>query len=693
MGIPDKLCSLAAKSSCIPLLYEWASCEMLATDFWIRELYYGTCRDHEWFIWQLNQMQLPSSLVIPNLVREQIEYHMTSILNQVIIWIQYHHSKNFFHDEPASPLKEYLLKLIWKLDRSIDYAATAKNVLAGSNFNPMEKYRFACTYCFSEEVCNLKDVTEVTIDWCFEKEPLLVYWSKYLTNQLHTITLPSNDSIEEIMFAKALDEYDLWQPIKYFFAKLNSGARLLQCKNVFLHEEGKYQKELLALLNECEKSSVYLHQANMIEILKNYEQAENFEGIRQICTELKGKLSFKDFALIIEELARLSMFTINTFNAVTPLLMEIWNDASDADKRRVASTGLQSRIVEKWWELLWEEMDDHFANRHRFRNPLVFIRALAEAYEPRNFLKSNFYLLVIWQPFASIVELMDEFQSGAEDVEEFKKNIRQQLVTDHTSCLHYLASHGEFDEFNSFVSFFYPDNASRTAYQRKFLMDNLKDFSYSFEYVDWRIIYQFVSNVFRDSDDRSVSSCTTLLMQKALSKRRGILIKMMHREEVNSIVECIHTFVPYQHNLSRAKQNCVDSLIEYLHNGFSIIIFKATQFEKLLIWCYGSEAGVAQFKEKINASKVFVTLLKFCVNGYAFEASDSMEEFLHWYYPIESERKNFISDMIYSYDEFGVIGEFLRDRRYRRCMLNWFFDRNAYEVKKFTTFYALFTKA
>ncbi|XP_065209430.1 uncharacterized protein LOC135837917 [Planococcus citri] len=368
---PTELRSLAAKSSCIQLVYQWASCEISAIDTWKKQRDYGTCPDHEWFIWQLNEMQLPGSPVMPNLVLDQIDYHMTSILQQVTDWICYHHRKNFFHDDPASPLKEYLLKLVWEPDRSIDYEATAKNVLAGSNFNPMEKYRFACTYCFSEDVWNLRDMAEVAIDWCFETEPLLVYWSKCLTNQLHTIPVPANDSIDEIMFAKALnyEYYGLWELIKYFFEKLNSGARLLQYKNFFQFGGGKYQEKVLALLNECEKHTVY---RNCMEtLIYDCEDLGNFEVTRQIYIELKAKPSFEDLSLLIEKLAFSSLYSVRSFNALTPLLMEICNDASIDDKRRIVSTGLRSRIVEQWRTLI---EDSYYAFRERDRDSAILWR-------------------------------------------------------------------------------------------------------------------------------------------------------------------------------------------------------------------------------------------------------------------------------------------------------------------------------
>ncbi|XP_065209439.1 uncharacterized protein LOC135837923 [Planococcus citri] len=685
---PNELRSLAAESSCVQLVYEWASCEMPAIDNWKKEEDCDTCPEHDCFIQQLNEMQIPGSPVIPNLVLDQIEYHMKWILKQVTDWICYHHRKNFFHDDPASPLKEYLPKLIWKSvrwgGRSIDYKATAKNVLADSIFNPMEKYRFACTYCFPKEVWNLRDTAKVAIDWCFETEPLLVYWSKYLVNQLDTIPVPAKDSIEEIMFAKALNEYDLWQPIKYFLEKSNSSARLLQCKKVVSHKYGKYQKKLLALLNECEKSSVY--QANCKKIIKNYHEHVDLEGIRQFYTELKGKLNFKNFALIIKKLAYWSMINSDYFDALTPLLMEIWNDASDERKRLVVSSGWRSRIARRLdYVIMGEKVVEYFYDRDQFRNPFVFIRALAEVDEPRNFLKSNFDWLVIWQPFASVLELIDEFQVNSEDVEELKKDIRQSDIMERI-LITYLHC-GGFDEFCSLVSFCYSDDeANRIAFQREFLMDHSDDLSFAFKRIeiDWKIIYEFVNKVFRDTDDGLASSYTTQLMQYVLEKRMDVLMEMMNREEANSIVECIETFVPHHDDLSRAKETCIESLFEYLHNrGY---FFKETQFEKMLIWCYGSETGVAEFKEKINVSKVFIAMLERCVNWYTFNVCDSMEEFLHWYYPIESERRAFKLEMIYSYGEFEKIEALLKERKYRRRsrMLNWFFDKDDYKIKEFT---------
>ncbi|XP_065209446.1 uncharacterized protein LOC135837930 [Planococcus citri] len=687
MGInPAKLRSLAAKSSCIQLVYEWASCEMPAVDIWKKEEDYGTCPDHEWFIWQLNEMQLPGSPVIPNLVLDQIEYHMTSILKQVTDWICHHHRKNFFHDDPASALKQYLLKLIWKPNCTIDYAATAKNVLVGSNFNDMEKYRFACTYCFSEEVCNLKDMAEVTIDLSFEAEPLLVYWSKYLANQLDTISLPANDSLDEIMFAKALNVYDLWQPIKYFFEKSNSGARLLQCKKVLMHKDGKYQQGLLAVLNECEKCSVY--QANLKEIIKNYIKVNNLEGIVRIYAEMKSELSFEHFAVIIEELARLSANTGHYFNPLTRLLMEIWNDASDQYKRRVVSTGLRT-ILGNIWSWSWShsvkaDVDD-------IDNPLMFIRALADVYEPRNFLKENFYWLVLWQSFTSVLKLLDEYQFSAEEIEELKRDTRRSDTMKYI-CSANLRS-GDIEEFNSIVSFCYSDDdASRIAFQRKFLRDHSDDLSDGLCRTDWRIVREFVNDVFRDTDDDGfVSSYTTKLVEHVLEKEMLFLMDRMYvkmyPEEANSVdvLKCIEAFVPHQRKLSRAKKTCIDSLFKCLHND-SFFVFKETQVEKMLIWSYGTdETGVAKFKEKINVSKCFVSQLYKCDKGDTFKATDSMEEFLRWYYPLENERKAFKLEMIHSYGKFEEIGKMLKQRKYRRPMLNWFFENDACKINEFIT--------
>ncbi|XP_065209443.1 uncharacterized protein LOC135837928 [Planococcus citri] len=703
-GNPTDLRSLAAKSSCIQLVYEWASCEMPTINTWKDEKGYGTCPDHEWVIWQMNEMQIPGSPVMPDSIRDLIEYQITWVLEEVTDWICYHHKKNFFHDEPASPLKDYLLKLIWKSNRSIDYTETAKNILTSSNFNAMERYRFACTYCFPEDVQNLREITELA-DWCFKEEPLLVYWSKYyLTDQLHhTIKLPTGFvSIEVFMFSEAVEKYDLLAPIVYFFTEFYSDIKLWQFCDVITYPESrgtKYLKELLSVMDGCERGLVY--QGNVIlRILENLVRIRDYEGISQMYSELKGKSYWTNFAAIIVELVKASISPHrNRFNSLTSLflLMEIWNDAIGEDEFLEDVIDLQSYIAAKCSTAIVSDENriKYCWSTDGFHRPLEFIRALAAAYEPRNFLKSNFYWLVIWQPFASIVQLIDEFQLDVKDVEELKMHTRHSSRMKRV-CLKYLES-GKLDEFSAFVSFCYQDHkADISAYQKDLLTneDGLKALADALNHIDWRIVNEFVNNVFRDVAG-FVSGYTTRLLFRAFQNGEYFLMKMMKREDANGhdIVECIQTFVPDNDNLSLAKETFVDLLLKTLYNDDYYVyddvytVFKRAVFnDHMLNWCFGSETGVAEFKEMINVSEVFLAQFWGCIETSTistFKFTDSMEEFLLWYYPIESERRAFKLEMIHSYYEFDVIGLHLKDRSYRRRMLNWFFENDAEAITEF----------
>ncbi|XP_065209442.1 uncharacterized protein LOC135837927 [Planococcus citri] len=694
---PADLRSLAAESACIQIVYEWASCEMPTIDTWKDERGYGTCPDHEWVIWQMNEMQIPGSPVMPDSVRDQIEYQITWVLEEVTDWICYHHKKNFFHDEPASPLKEYLLKLIWKPDlwshRSIDYTATARNVLAGSNFNAMERYRFACTYCFPEDVQNLREMAEVAMDWCFETEPLLVYWSKYLTNQLHTIKLPTGFvPIEVFLFREAVEKYDLPAPIVYFFTKFNSGINIWQFCDIITNSEStgkEYLKELLSLMNECEKGLVY--QDNAIQIVENFSAVCDFEGISQMYSELKGKSNWTNFAPIIVELVKVSIGLDHclfwSLISLT-LLIKIWNDAIGEDGFLVNVRDLQSRIAAECSTAIvsGENCIKHCWSTDEFHRHLEFIRALAAAHNPGNFLKSNFYWLVIWQPFASVVELIDDFQLDAEDVEELKRYTRRPSRMKR-ACLKYLES-GKLEEFSAFVSFCYQDHkADISTYQKNLLMneDGLKALANALYRIDWRIVYEFVSNVFRDTDGFA-SSYTTRLLFRAFQNGEYSLRKLMKREDGYGIVDCIRTFVPDNDSLSLAKQTFLDLLLNMIHSDDFFVFKRATFNDHMLNWCYGTETGVAEFKEMINVSKLFITQFSGCIaknTTLTFKVSDSMEEFLHWYYPVDSERRAFKLEMIHSYNEFEDISIYLKDRSYRRRMLDWFFENDADAIKEF----------
>ncbi|XP_065209440.1 uncharacterized protein LOC135837924 [Planococcus citri] len=700
---PAELHSLAAESVCmesvcIQLVYEWASCEMPTIDTWKEEEGYGTCPHHDWLIWQMNEMQITGSPVIPDSVRDQIEYQFSWISEKVTDWICYHHRRNFFHDEPASSLKEYLLKLVWKPNRSIDYTETAKNILTSSNFNAMERYRFACTYCFPEEVWNLKDMAKIAMDWCFKKEPLLVYWSKYLTNQLHTITLPAAyASIDMVMFREAVEKLYPQEAVEYFFTKFNnSGIKIWQYSEVIANSKilhgKKYLKELLSLMNECEKRLVY--QDNAIQIVKNLIWRGDYEGISLMCCELKGKSKWTNLPLIIVKLVKksISIYFVH-FNPLSSLLLKVWNDAIGKDGFLENVRDLQSRIAtECSTEIVSSKNCIKYSRSiDAFHRPLEFIRALAAAHEPRNFLKSNFYWLVIWQPFASIVELIDEFQLNAEDVEELKMHTRHPSRM-RCACLKYLEN-GKLDEFSAFVSFCYSGhNADMSAYQKDLLIDEdgLKALADALNHIDWKIVIEFVNNVFRDNAGFA-SGYTTRLLFRAFQngdEMYEFLRKIMQQEDaMNGIVDCIQTFVPGNDNLSLAKEAFVDLLLKALHDDVDFFVFKRAAFnENTLNWCYGTETGVAEFKEMINVSEVFIAQFWGCMatrTSLTFEVSDSMEEFLHWYYPIDSERRAFKLEMIHSYNESEAIALQLKDRLYRRRMLDWFLENDADAITEF----------
>ncbi|XP_065225225.1 uncharacterized protein LOC135849010 isoform X2 [Planococcus citri] len=693
---PAELRSMAAKSLCIRVVYEWASQETLETDDWRDEDGYGTCEDHDWFIWQMLEMQVPESMIIPNMIRDQIECHITSILNEVADWIRYHHRLRFFHDEAANLpdadffLKKYLLELAWRPDQSIDYTATARNVLAGSNFSTLEKYRFACTYCFTQEIQRFRILGGMTKSYCFERDPFMVYWGKWLYNELHTITVPVYVSIDVVMFGEAMKHHNVWLPMKFFFEKLNSGGKIWQCGNALtLEATKKYQKELLAMLSDSEKALVY--QDHMKVIIENYLKSGNLEAIRQISSELKVNANFQHFIVIIKRLVLFSMENSRNFNEITPLFFEIWNDVNDVEKN-YNYTGLRSRIAENCARLIGDRCSRFdFNSRRQYRDPLVFIRAFAAAHNPNHFLQSNFYWLVIWQPFASIVGLINEFQLSVEDVERLKMITREPSKIEY-ACLIYLR-YGKFREFNRFISFCYSnDDGNRIAFQKNLLNtdDGLDALGDALDRVKWRTIYDFICHVYHDSRDFA-SICTTQVMLRALKDETSSFLKhMMHRCEAKSIIRCIKTFVSAGDNLSEAKLACIDLINKYIYSHKDFV-FKGGQFHEILEWCYGygRAQGFDDFFDALDVERcaVLVTQLENCFDEYTFRVTDSFQEFFYWIssgFEHEWERSELKLEMIDVdcwYLEHTI--KFLRQRRYRRCLLNWFFDSDADKITEF----------
>ncbi|XP_065209455.1 uncharacterized protein LOC135837938 [Planococcus citri] len=713
---PMKLQCLAAKSICVRLLHEWAEGEIPVINVWRRAQGYGTdhCEDHDWFLWQLSEMQVPRFAHISDEIQYQIEDNMVTILETAQTWIQTHHRcNNFFHDQPSSSLNEYIVKLVWNQNFKIDYAATAKNILTNEKLSLLERFRFASVYCIVDEIEKFRNTIGSIPEFDFTMDPFVAYWSKHLRNKLRTIPVPKNSSIEMLLFNTSL-ERGLWPTVKYFFDKLDSPKKTSKFESILERFGEAYPNDFSAgLANKKWNPLCCFASSKIIARIVRYGTPEQ---VRIVWKLFESKMNSKNFCGILETLVPLSMRNAGDFEKWTPLLMEMWTSASGRFNQSAIDMKLWQSIGDKFCDLVRDESILEFSARRLISDPMKFIRIVLKSMPAGKrivFFEKNICWLLLWAPFAALDELMrDVLECYSRDFLELRKLVASADDVKMRCLLRSLLAYGEYDEIDAVVSFYvfsidgyvsvfirnggFKFQNDPKLYTWQFLMSQYVVINSMCVHVyrdDWRELYKYL----KDNDawpygDKAKETMKTVLSPTYCAR------KIERGDEMNDLKEFVNAvYSNTEPQLERAinaqvkllkkrfESVVLTALFDYTNYGKKVTFDRAA-LQEFLVWIYdGDEKLIAEnFKQPSLFPKGFLVQLKGCVAEGSFQVTESMNEFLKWCFATEEERRQFKRKMIYDCGQYRLIEGLLMRRKYRPRMLMWFFDEDTSLIEKFT---------
>ncbi|XP_065209465.1 uncharacterized protein LOC135837949 [Planococcus citri] len=709
---PMKLQILAAKSVCIRLVREWAEeGEIPVINVWKRAAGYGTCPAHDWYLWQLSEMPIPRFAHIQNTIRYQIEDNMAPILDQVVIWIQHHHGADFFNDQQSSFLSEYISKLVWNHHFQIDYAASAKNILTNTKLSPLERFRFAGTYCIVEEIEKFRDTIDSMPKLDFKKDPFVVYWSKYLRNELHTIPVPKDMSLNSLMIIISSSQFGLWAPVEYFFGKLTQASKLVNIEPIIRLYGNSVRMNLPDKFNDKEWNLAF--RPVISKIVEKIVECGTLDEVRCIWSRFRSKMDSKNFCSILETLVPLSMRNATSFKKWTPLLMEIWTSAaSELKQSAIVDTELWHSIGRKCEHLVRFENAKDFRARRQIPESMKFIRMVLKSTNVKKrteFLEQNFSWLIIWTQFTTVDRLIREFlERYNRDVVKLKQSIADNSAEIERSLLIFL-SFGEFDEFDVVTRFYFPGIkgvAKDTEEElRNGLMCHKWDLVTSGKglmflatclyFADWKQLYEFVQKMCSVAG-YSLNSFMFDLFERGHLPGLEYLTRKLERGEMIDLKECLSKLECHSEGdvvrrgllMRQFKTHMFKALFD-IDSGRKMI-FNRADVQDFLLWIYNGDEILVEkhFKQPVLFPKGFLVQLIGCFDdghdGFLFQASKSMEEFLKWCFAKVSERRRFKREMIYKFKQYKIIEDILLNRRCRRSALFWFFDGDVGLIEKFT---------
>ncbi|XP_065205275.1 uncharacterized protein LOC135835107 [Planococcus citri] len=702
-----KLQCLAAKSVCVRLVYEWAENEIPIINVWKRDILDSAeedCPTHHWFLWQLREMEVLRFANIPNEAQYQIEDNMPLILKEVMRWFWHHHLMNFFHDQPSSSLSEYIVKLVWNHYFRIDYLATAKNILTNDHLTPLERFRFASSYCIVDEIEKFRDLMDSVPECDLIEGPFVEYWTGYLKNNLDAIDIPKN--------FEAAEELDLWPAVVYFFDKLDSTRKSAEFEHMLKMYAESNLKDLLAKLITDEEWNLACR-SSISKIVEKIVQYGTSDQVRFVWKLFESKMNPMNFCHILETLLLSSIRNARDFEKWTPLLLEIWTSASSHLKQSAIDMKLWHSIGEKFIStIVREQTSDFRARRRQISDPMKFIRMVLKnmSVEKRmEFFKKIFCWLIIWASFDAVDKLMRDFLENYDrDVIELKKVVANCSKIERSRGI--LIAFGEFNQLDAVVSFYFPGIDGITTNDGATMQNKLKFHKYEFimssyvfdsvcfcaYYSDWKSLYEYVQ--------KNVSWISTTaveaIMRKVLLQDR-FWTRKIEAGEMNDLKEFVKT-VYSKGNLDdrtstadaqlkflkeRYESHVSSVLFEYRYtNCPKKVTFDRTDLQAFLLWIYNGGKNLinGNFKQPRMFPEGFLVQLRGCVDKGSFQVTKSMVEFLEWCFATETERQQFKRKMIYDYRKHKMIEGLLTCRELRRRMLFWFFDDDISLIEKFT---------
>lgn len=203
-------------------------------------------------------------LVLPKSLGKILTNVVPVIGNSILNWIEYHDIHILNTDEKSKySAVDQISNVIWTVRGKIDYAETAKNILANVDtcLSNDHKYKIACEYCLQDE----KAVLAVdVVDPCYldnidiDMHPMVYYWTARITGSCTKLYNPSynnryyrrdnNISINEEIFQLLIcnngdvDRTFNEVPISYMWNNLTKEEK---AKNIVPFVKELYKQELI----------------------------------------------------------------------------------------------------------------------------------------------------------------------------------------------------------------------------------------------------------------------------------------------------------------------------------------------------------------------------------------------------------------------------------------------------------------
>ncbi|XP_065225074.1 uncharacterized protein LOC135848908 [Planococcus citri] len=300
--------------------------------------------------------------------------------------------------------------------------------------------------------------------------------------------------------------------------------------------------------------------------------------------------------------------------------------------------------------------------------------------------------------FQELDRLLEFCLPGAENAARFKKNLVKNSKHVRKTCLAFYSS-GNLNDLNNYLKQLltpYPDTV--VQYKKKLITSSRGiDMCVGIMDTKFSILDGILEDALKDPISITEFKKTMIFSPAAISKLTDSLLN----NRLNAVQTCIDRYLISTDERYALKKQLVGDIMKLIQ---AILRENDESYlQTVLIWWFGNENAVQEFKRSLHFDSVFIEMLKDCVFleyhqyisrckfKYMYASSSSsdfnaFDRFLNWYFQSPVKVKEYKMKVIYSYSKIDVFQTFLRGARgdtQLKTVLQWFFKNDTAEIAKF----------
>ncbi|XP_065225131.1 uncharacterized protein LOC135848950 [Planococcus citri] len=300
--------------------------------------------------------------------------------------------------------------------------------------------------------------------------------------------------------------------------------------------------------------------------------------------------------------------------------------------------------------------------------------------------------LLMNRKFEELDRLLKFCLLDADNLAQFKMNLVKNSKHVGKTCWEFYSS-GYLNDLNNYLKQLLTSDA--VVQYKKDLITSSHGIDMCIGLMDTKfsILNGILQDVLRNPISITEFKKTMIFSSAAISKLTDLLLN----NRLNDVQVCIDRYLISTDDRYALKKRLMGDITKLIQ----AVLRKNDEsyLQTVLVWWFGNEKTVQEFKSAFDLDSVFISILKDCVfreyHHHLTKCSfkwcqltdfNVLDRFLNWYFQSPVKIKEYRMKVIYSYSKIDMFQTLLRGSRgdmQMRMVLEWFFKNDAVQIYKF----------